>query len=148
MSHHFGARLEQLRKTTKPLNEYMRLMERNQLWQLQNINQRCTDSERKFRYLFVRNSRHPQIMSLSAVYFVTCVPPNNNHSTQNLPYSYFYLYPTRFGRDWPSLERTFQYNSRYLQNCYILSVNWSDHVCIVTKHNLRNQVYNKSAQNM
>jgi hypothetical protein len=49
MSHHAGARLEELRKTKKPLNEYMRLLERNQLWELRNINQRCTDFEREFQ---------------------------------------------------------------------------------------------------
>ena len=44
MRHHAGARLEQLRKTTKPLNEYMQLLERDQIWELQKITQRCTDS--------------------------------------------------------------------------------------------------------
>jgi len=37
MSYHAGARLEKLRKTTKHLNEYMRLLEGN-LQDLRNIN--------------------------------------------------------------------------------------------------------------
>jgi hypothetical protein len=49
MSYQAGARLEELRKTTKHLNEYMRLLERNQLLEFRNINQRCTDFAREFQ---------------------------------------------------------------------------------------------------